>query len=114
MWATADESREQIVERYRRAWAHSDATVAAVSLDTIGRVPWWPSDDNELTLHHALVRVIADTHRHAGHADILRELLDGSVGMNEDNDSMAQRDPAWWAAHRSNLELTAKQASHLS
>nr|WP_202889622.1 DinB family protein [Actinopolymorpha rutila] len=111
LWAMADESREHVVERYRRAWAHSDATVEATSLDTTGTVPWWPSDDNELTLHHALVRVIADTHRHAGHADIIRELIDGSVGMNEGNDSLTQRDAAWWANYRSRLEQTARQAS---
>ena len=33
MWATADETREQIVGLYRRAWAHSDATIAALALD---------------------------------------------------------------------------------
>jgi hypothetical protein len=37
MWATADESREYIVERYRRAWAHADATIDALALDTTGR-----------------------------------------------------------------------------
>ena len=31
MWATADQSREEIVDLYRRVWAHSDATVAALS-----------------------------------------------------------------------------------
>ncbi|BBC34367.1 uncharacterized protein SGFS_056610 [Streptomyces graminofaciens] len=110
MWATADESRERIVGLYRRAWAHSDATIEALALDTVGRVPWWPSGKDEVTLHHAVVRVIADTHRHAGHADILRELLDGSVGMNEGNDSMPPGDPAWWADYRSRLEDAAKEA----
>ena len=110
MWATADESREQVVERYRRAWQHSDATVDALALDATGRVPWWPADTNQLTLHHALVRVIADTHRHAGHADIVRELIDGAVGMNDGNDSMASDDPAWWKNYRSRLEREARQA----
>jgi hypothetical protein len=32
-WATADESREQIVGKYRRAWAHSDATIEMLSCD---------------------------------------------------------------------------------
>ena len=31
MWATADESREQIVGLYRRAWAHADATIDALT-----------------------------------------------------------------------------------
>ncbi|MGW7465452.1 DinB family protein [Streptomyces xantholiticus] len=110
MWVTADESREDIVGLYRRAWAHADTTIDALSLDTIGTVPWWPSNRNEVTLHHAVVRVIADTHRHAGHADILRELMDGAVGMNKGNDSMAPGDSAWWENHRSRLERAAQEA----
>ncbi len=41
MWATADESREQIVGLYRRACAHADATIDALDLDAAGLVPWW-------------------------------------------------------------------------
>ncbi|MFE0136377.1 DinB family protein [Streptomyces sp. NPDC059037] len=110
MWATADESREFIVELYRRAWAHADATLDALDLDTIGKVPWWPSGRDEVTLHHAVVRVIADTHRHAGHADIVRELIDGAVGMNEGNDSMPSNDKAWWENHRDRLERVARES----
>ncbi|QIP83442.1 DinB family protein [Streptomyces sp. Tu 2975] len=109
MWATADESREYVVELYHRAWAHADATIDALALDTIGKVPWWPRK-NEVTLHHAVVRVIADTHRHAGHADILRELMDGAVGMSKSNRGMASGDPAWWENHRSRLERAAEEA----
>lgn len=109
MWATADESRQDIVEFYRRAWAHADATIHALALDTTGTVPWWPRGRSEVTLHHAVVRVIADTHRHAGHADIVRELIDGAVGMHQGNDGMAPADAAWWEGHRSRLERTARE-----
>ncbi|HWM60131.1 MAG TPA: DinB family protein [Pseudonocardia sp.] len=110
MWATADESREHIVEFYRRAWAHSDATIAALELEARGHVPHWPTERSEVTLHQVLVHMIAETHRHAGHADILRELLDGAVGMRPDNDNMAPGDAAAWASHRSRVE----QAAHLA
>ncbi|MDN3028751.1 DinB family protein [Streptomyces sp. S.PB5] len=110
MWATADESREEIVGLYRRAWAHADATIAALPLDTVGKVPWWPDGKDDVTLHHAAVRVIADTHRHAGHADILRELLDGAVGMNDGNSSLPSDDPAWWEKYRGQLEEAAREA----
>lgn len=110
MWVTADESREFIVALYRRAWAHADATIDALPLDTVGKVPWWPGGRDEVTLNHAVVRVIADTHRHAGHADIVRELLDGAVGMNKGNDSMPSDDPAWWEDHRARLERAAREA----
>ena len=110
MWATAEESREQIISLYRRVWAHSDATIDVLELDATGHVPWWSPDRNEVTLHRILVHVIAETDRHAGHADIVRELIDGAVGLRVDNDNMAPGDQTWWESYRSRLESTAQQA----
>ncbi|MFF3731277.1 DinB family protein [Streptomyces sp. NPDC002476] len=110
MWATADESREHIVGLYHQAWTHADATIDALALETVGRVPWWPASRGEVTLHHAVVRVIADTHRHAGHADILRELTDGAVGMDKGNDNMPPGETGWWEDHRNRLERVAREA----
>jgi uncharacterized damage-inducible protein DinB len=111
MWATAGESREQIVGLYHRAWAHSDATIGALALDTIGRVPWWPGDRGKVTLHRILVHVIAETNRHAGHADIVRELIDGAVGLRDGNDNMAPGGQEWWEKYRSRLERVAQEAA---
>jgi hypothetical protein len=114
MWATADESREQIVGLYRRAWAHSDATIGALALDTTGVVAWRPDERKEATLHHIVVRVIADTQRHAGHADIVRELIDGAAGMRAgSNDSLAPGDEAWWRQYRQQVERAAEDAAKL-
>jgi uncharacterized damage-inducible protein DinB len=110
MWATADESREAIVGLYRRAWAHSDATIAALALDAIGRVPWWGADHNEVTLHKILVHTIAETHRHAGQADIVRELIDGAAGLLPGHDNLPPRDRAWWESYRARLEHAAQEA----
>jgi uncharacterized damage-inducible protein DinB len=110
MWATSEESREQIVGLYHRVWTHSDATIEALPLDAIGRVPWWPPDHRQVTLHQILVHMIAETHRHAGHADIVRELIDGGVGLRESNDNMAPGDPAWWESYRDRLEHAAREA----
>jgi uncharacterized damage-inducible protein DinB len=110
MWATVDESREQITDLYRRAWAHSDATISALALGSVGHVPWWPDDRSEVTLHKILVHMIAETDRHAGQADIVRELIDGATGLRGSNDSMAQGDQAWWEGYRSRLERAAKEA----
>jgi uncharacterized damage-inducible protein DinB len=110
MWATAEESREQIVGLYHRVWAHSDATIDALALDAIGHVPWWPEDRSEVTLHRILVHMIAETDRHAGHADIVRELIDGAAGLREENDNMPPGDAGWWASYRSRLERVARQA----
>lgn len=111
MWATADESRDDIVGLYRRVWAHSDATIDALELDATGHVPWWPDDRSEVTLHRILVHMIAETDRHAGHADIVRELIDGAAGLRVDNDNMATGDQAWWQDYRNRLEHAARQAA---
>ena len=111
MWATPEESREQIVGLYHRVWAHSDATIAALGLDAIGHVPWWPPDVSEVTLHRILVHMIAETDRHVGHADIVRELIDGAIGLRADNDNLPQVDQAWWQSYRSRLEEAAQQAA---
>jgi hypothetical protein len=109
MWATAEESREQIIELYRRVWAHSDATIDALALDAIGHVPWWPADHNEVTLHRILVHMTAETHRHAGHADIVRELIDGAAGLRPGNDNMPPGDHGWWESYRSRLDSVAQK-----
>lgn len=111
MYAAADETREQITSLYRRAWAHADATISALPLDAQGRVPWWPEDRSQVTLQRALVHMIAETHRHAGHADIARELIDGSTGFRQDNDNMPPGDEAWWEAYHAKVEDSAKKAA---
>jgi uncharacterized damage-inducible protein DinB len=110
MWATADETREQIVELYRRAWARSDATIDALALDATGHVPWWRPGRSEVTLHRVLVHMIAETNRHAGHADIVRELIDGAVGWRAPDDNMPPVDPTWWKTYRSRLERVAQES----
>jgi len=109
-WATADESREQIVRMYRRAWAHSDETIDALDLDARGHVPWWPAERSEVTLHQILVHVVAETNRHSGHADIVRELIDGAAGLQADDDNLRIRDQASWENYRNQLERVAEQA----
>jgi uncharacterized protein DUF664 len=111
MWATADESRGQIAALYHRAWAHSDATIDALALDAVGHVPWWPAERSEVTLHRILVHMIAETHRHAGHADIVRELVDGAAGLRDGNDNMAPGDAAWWSDYRRRVEQAAAEAA---
>lgn len=106
MWATADESREDIVGLYHSAIAHADATIEALPLGATGTVPWW--SDGEVTLHRIMAHMIAESHRHAGHADIVRELVDGTVGMRKDNDNMAPGDQEWWQNYRNRVEETAR------
>ncbi|MFE5709093.1 DinB family protein [Rhodococcus koreensis] len=110
MWATADESRDYVVGLYRLAWEHTDATVRTLPLDAPGRIPHWPEDRRDVTLHRILVHVIAETHRHAGHADIVRELVDGTAGLRADNDNLPTAERTWWENYRSRVERAAREA----
>ena len=110
MWATPDESRSQIVDLYQRAIAHADETIASLTLESVGHVPWWPAERNAATLHRILVHMTTETNRHAGHADIVRELIDGTAGLSANNDNLASHDAAWWAAYRERLEHAARAA----
>ena len=108
MWATEHESRSDVVDRYRRVWHHSDATVAALGLDATGRVAWW--QDAEVPLFNILVHLLAETSRHAGHADILREELDGAVGTDAEGMAVKQHDPDFWTERREEIEAAARSA----
>lgn len=109
MWATAEESRDDIVALYELAAAHADATIDALALDSPGRVLWWPPERQQVTLQQIMVYVTAEIARHAGHADIIRELIDGAAGGNDGNlpDQTAQE----WASYRLRLEEVAVEAS---
>lgn len=109
MWATAEQSPSEILALYQRVWRHSNETIDALPLDAKGYVPWWPPARNEPTLHTLLIHMISETHRHLGHADIVRESIDGSVGHRADNSNLPELDGAQWRAHYGRLESLAQQ-----
>jgi hypothetical protein len=84
MWAKPDESSEYITGLYRRACAHADGVIAALDLEAPGSVAHWPEDRRATTLGVLLIRMVAETAQHAGHADIIRELVDGKGGQDQD------------------------------
>jgi Protein of unknown function (DUF664) len=110
MWARAHETTQSVVDFCQRAWAHADATIDALALDVVGEVPWWQEGHRQLSLHRALVHVLADVQRHAGHADILREVIDGTVGNNARWSNLPPVDQAWWARYRDKVETAARYA----
>jgi uncharacterized damage-inducible protein DinB len=109
-YAKPDESREDIVEFYRRAREHANATIEALDLDATGRVPWWGSH-GDVTLCRILVHVTAELHHHAGHADIVRELIDGAAGVSKEYDNLPPGDQAWWETYRARLEAAARETA---
>lgn len=80
LWAAPGESRAELVGLYRRVWTHADGVVAELDLEAEGTVPWWPEGSRRATLRRVLIHVIGESQRHAGHADIVRELIDGAAG----------------------------------
>lgn len=109
-WAPPEQSREEILELQRFSAAHSDATVEALPLDATGEVPWWPPERRQVTLHQVLVHMCVETARHAGHADILRELIDGAAGMRPNDANVSHRSEPEWAEHRARVEAAARKA----
>jgi hypothetical protein len=108
MWATDDEPTADIIDLYRRVWAHSDASIEALPLDASASVPWWPPERRTTTFHELIVRMVGETNRHAGHADILRELIDGQAGYRAGSTNLPEEDEQWWAAYVERLERTAR------
>lgn len=108
LWAAPDEARDDIVSLYRSAWEFADATITELPLEAVGRVPWWGEDT--VTLHRVLVHVTAETQRHAGHADIIRELIDGSAGLLKGLDNLRFGDRAQWDDFRDRIEAAARLA----
>jgi len=109
MWATADESRSDIVALYQQATQHADTTIAELPLDAPGRVPWWPPEREHVTLQQIMVHMTVEVARHAGHADIIRELIDGAAGDNDGN--LPDQTTQQWATYRLRLEHAGTEAA---
>jgi uncharacterized damage-inducible protein DinB len=103
MWATPDQSRAYVLGLYRTAWRHSDESLASLPLDAPGHVSWWSEGRQETTFGHLVVRVLEDTAHHAGHCDLVRELIDGRGGTDSD----ANGDQAWWTAYVAKIQAAA-------
>jgi hypothetical protein len=115
MYATETESREHVTDFYRRVWAHSDATIGDLTLDSRGIVPWWPEERRHPTLHTLLVHTSQETARHAGHADIIREHIDGAAGLLEGVSNMPpEAGAAEWKRHYDKVESVARSAYRTS
>jgi hypothetical protein len=80
MYAKPDETAEEIVANYRAATAAADQSISDLELDATGRHHLGIT----VSLRWMLLTVLLDTARHAGHADIVRELIDGAAGSNRE------------------------------
>ena len=80
----------------------------SVPLDTPALVPWWKKQ--ETTFEHLAIHVTAETARHAGHVDILREMIDGSAGLNPTNSNLPEWDESGWSTYYQHVESQARLA----
>ena len=103
----ADDTVEGLLARNHRIWQRVDATVAAGDLDAVGR-----RDDDEANpdLRWVLAHLVEEVARHAGHADILREGLDGSTGVEPASAPPPGLEDFWRARHET-IERAARAAS---
>ncbi|WP_307851702.1 DinB family protein [Williamsia sp. CHRR-6] len=108
-WVPTDESRSEVLERCARVCTHTDATIAELPIDTPGFVPHWPRP--HVTLFNVMVHVLGETLRHAGHADILREGLDGTTGAYPEVPEPEERDRLYWQNRCARIEAAAREAA---
>ena len=80
MYATPEETSEELIAEYRAATAAADRSIEELDLDATGRHHMGIT----VSLRWMLLVVLLDTARHAGHADIMRELIDGQAGFQRD------------------------------
>lgn len=97
----------ELLAFYRRVWEFADATIEATPLGGAGSVAHWGGEP--VTLHQILVHTLTDLDRHAGHADILREQLDGAVGWHGDGDNVPEVD---WPAYVDRVRAIAERFPH--
>ncbi|WP_320066853.1 DinB family protein [Micromonospora sp. RTGN7] len=84
-YAYEDETKDGLLDLYRRVGAFADQTIEELPLDAPGRVSWWRPGAQDVTLQQIIAHVTCDLARHAGHADILREQHDAAIGLRRES-----------------------------
>lgn len=100
-----DETKDGLIDLYRRVGAFADQTIGQLPLDAPGRVPWWRPGAQVVTLQRIIIHVTCDLARHAGHADIMREQHDAAIGLRRENTNIP--DDYDWPAYVTKLTKLA-------
>lgn len=105
MWATPEESPADLIAAYREACHAGRESIDALDLDTVGT----HHTGLKVSMRWMILNVLADTLRHLGHADILRENIDGAVGVDPVlSNTIDGDDDEYWRKFRQRMtgELT--------
>lgn len=97
------------VNIYRETTAAADAVLDELELDSPALVPWWIKH-RHTTMERLLVHMIAESHRHAGHLDIVREQLDGFSGLRPSAPNIPDLTPDQWKEQRLRIKELADRA----
>ena len=97
------------VEIYRETTVAADAVLDELELYSPAVVPWWV-EHRHTSVERLLVHMIAESHRHAGHLDIVREQLDGFIGLRPSATNIPDLTPELWEAQRLRLNQLARRA----
>jgi hypothetical protein len=79
-----DETIEDVLAEYDRVAARTEETIAGIAdlgqaVPVDKSVPWNPKDIDSWSVRWVLLHLIEETSRHTGHADIIREAVDGGT-----------------------------------
>lgn len=75
------ESTDEILAFYSRARSAADAVIAELDVESTGTA-WF---GHTVTMRWVLIHMVEETARHAGHVDILREIIDGLAGDHRED-----------------------------
>ena len=79
------DSIDAVLDRYAAVARHTEDVIARMDLDqpvpVPPGVPWFPDDVEAWSVRWVLLHLIEETARHAGHADIVRESVDGATAF---------------------------------
>ncbi|MCD1284298.1 MULTISPECIES: DinB family protein [unclassified Brevibacterium] len=106
-YATEAETAESVFDLYRRVIEFVETSVDSLPLDAVGTVPHWSAPENSVTLGQIMVHVLVDLTRHLGQVDIIRESIDGQVGLSAASPNMPEGHD--WDAYSQKLRRIAER-----
>ncbi|MGG5172278.1 DinB family protein [Pseudarthrobacter sp. J1738] len=110
MWVPAEQSSQEIIELHHFAAEYADQTINALELDAPGEVPWWGPEKRNVTLGQILVHMLSEVAQHLGHADIIRENMDGVVGQGPGDPNVSFYNQEQFSELAARIESAAREA----